>query len=85
MNPKKCKNVVAKILQYYAWINAICGFLISFVLITDSNEAAFIILPLVLVASFLIFALGEIIELLDKIARNSKEASANQSFVRYHN
>lgn len=66
------KNMVAKILQIYALVNAAAGAILMFVL-ADSLKwtVALIWFSLVLVVSFLIYAFGEIIELLTEIKLNT--------------
>ena len=66
------KNLVAKILQIYALINAVAGAVLMFI-IADSLEwtVAIIWFALALVVSFFIYAFGEIIELLTAIKINT--------------
>ena len=66
------KNLVAKIMQIYAIINAAAGAIVMF-LIADSLEwtVALIWFALVLVVSFFIYAFGEMIELLTEIKINT--------------
>ena len=68
MNPLKSHNIVAKILQVYAYVNAAAGMLLtlSLVAVWDAVAAA-IFFAISLVVNFLIFALGEIIDLLQTI------------------
>ena len=76
MNPLNCKNLVAKILQVYACINAVAGIILAiFIAAEMSGIVAFIFGALAIVVSFFIYALGEIIELLDQIKLNT---SGNQ-------
>ena len=76
MNPLNCKNLVAKILQVYAWLNAVSGIILAIFIASEmSGIIAFIFGALVIVVSFFIYALGEIIELLDQIKLNT---SGNQ-------
>ena len=76
MNPQNCKNIVAKILQYYAYLNAAGGVLLAFTL--GDGSLGILIFAIVLVASFFIYALGEIIELLNEIKLNSGFAATKQ-------
>ena len=70
------KNMVAKILQIYALVNAVAGAIMTFIL-ADSLEwtIALIWFALVLVVSFFIYAIGEIIELLTEIKLNTRGAA----------
>lgn len=69
------KNSVAKILQFYAFINAIAGFILMFI-IADSFDwmVAVLWLAMVVAVNFLIYAFGEIIELLAAIKDNTSGA-----------
>ena len=58
MNPFKSNNIVAKVLQVYAYLNA---------------AAVSIILATVLVVNFFIFALGEVIDLLQNLKDNTSK------------
>ena len=71
------KNLVAKILQIYALVNAVAGAVLMFI-IADSLEwtVAIIWFALALVVSFFIYAFGEIIELLTEIKINSSGSSS---------
>lgn len=70
------KNLVAKILQIYALINAAAGVILMFI-IADSLEwvVALVWFALVLVVSFFIYAFGEIIELLTEIKVNTSSST----------
>lgn len=72
MNPFKSNNIVAKVLQVYAYLNAAAGIILAILLIKEwgAMVAAFIF-ALVLVINFLIFALGEIIDLLQNLKENT--------------
>lgn len=72
MNPLKSNNIVAKIIQVYAYLNAIGG-TISALSIKDDvgGVIAFIWFAIVLVASFLLYAFGEVIDLLHEIKKNT--------------
>ena len=74
MNPLKSYNVVARIIQVYAYLNAIGG-AISALSIKDDvgGIIAFLWFAVVLVASFLLYAFGEVIDLLHEIKRNTSE------------
>lgn len=72
MNPLKSNNIVAKILQAYAYVNAASGLILALALNKELGAVlAWIMFALVLVASFLIFALGEIIDLLQNLRENT--------------
>ena len=75
MNPLKSKNVVAKILQVYAYLNTAAGLVVALQLNKKLGElgtvVAIYLFAAVLVASFLIFALGEIIDLLQNVKENT--------------
>ncbi len=72
MNPLKSNNIVAKILQVYAYVNAASGLLLALALNKELGALlAWIMFALTLVASFFIFALGEIIDLLQKLKENT--------------
>ena len=65
MNPMKSNNIVAKILQVYAYVNGVAGIILALLLVEDLGAlVAAIVFASVLVVNFLIFALGEIIDLL---------------------
>lgn len=73
MNTESPKNTVAVILHGYAWFNAFCG-IIAAILMAYADIKGLIIaveLAAILVASFLVYALGEIIELLHEIKLNT--------------
>ena len=77
MNPMKSNNIVAKILQVYAYVNAASGLILALALNKELGAVlAWIMFALVLVASFLIFALGEIIDLLQNLKENTKGGRA---------
>jgi len=72
MNPMKSNNIVAKILQVYAYVNAASGLILALALNKELGAVlAWIMFALVLVASFLVFALGEIIDLLQNLKENT--------------
>ena len=72
MNPMKSNNIVAKILQVYAYVNAASGLILALALNKELGAVlAWIMFALVLVASFLIYALGEIIDLLQNLKENT--------------
>lgn len=81
MNPLKSKNVVAKILQVYAYLNTAAGVIVALLLgkelgKLDTAVATYVAIyffAAVLVASFLIFALGEIIDLLQNVKENTSK------------
>ena len=60
MNPLKSNNIVARILQVYAYVNAAAGFILTLLINKELELDAVvlsIILASVLVVNFLIFAL----------------------------
>lgn len=74
MNPLKSNNIVAKILQVYAYVNAATGFILTLLINKELELDAVvlsIILASVLAVNFLIFALGEIIDLLQNLKDNA--------------
>ena len=77
MNPLKSKNIVAKILQVYAYLNTAAGLVVALQLNKKLGElgtvVAIYLFAAVLVASFLIFALGEIIDLLQNVKENTSK------------
>lgn len=76
MDPLKSDNLVAKILQVYAWLNALCGLVLAiFVQDRFSMYVAILFLAAVLFASFMLYAFGEIIDLLHEIKRNTGKAT----------
>lgn len=82
MNPLNTKNIVAKILQIYACVNAVGGVIIAFMLAENLDGiVAFMVFAIVLVSSFFIYALGEIIELLNEIKTNTKTSNEKVEVV----
>lgn len=72
MNPLKSNNIVAKILQVYAYLNAAAGLILALLLNKELGVVvAWFIFAAVLVASFFIFALGEVIDLLQNLNDNT--------------
>lgn len=72
MNPLKSNNIVAKILQVYAYVNGVAGIILALLLVEDLGAlVAAIVFASVLVVNFLIFALGEIIDLLQNLKENT--------------
>lgn len=77
MNPLKSHNIVAKILQVYAYVNGAAGMLLTLSLVEDWGAVvAAIFFASSLVVNFLIFALGEIIDLLQTIKENTNGTRA---------
>ncbi len=77
MNPLKSHNIVAKILQVYAYVNAAAGMILTLSLVAVWGAvAAAIFFAISLVVNFLIFALGEIIDLLQTIKENTNGTQA---------
>ena len=76
MNPFKSNNIVAKVLQVYAYLNAAAGFVLTLLLNEELDLGAVevsIILATVLVVNFFIFALGEVIDLLQNLKDNTSK------------
>ena len=76
MNPLKSHNIVAKILQVYAYVNGAAGIVLTLLLNKELRLGAVavsIILAAVLVVNFFIFALGEIIDLLQTLKENTRK------------
>ena len=72
MNPLKSNNIVAKILQVYAYVNAAAGLILALLLNKELGAVvAWFIFAAVLVASFFIFALGEVVDLLQNLNDNT--------------
>ena len=79
MNPLKSHNIVAKILQVYAYVNGAAGIVLTLLLNKELELGAVavsIILAAVLVVNFFIFALGEIIDLLQALKENTNGTQA---------
>lgn len=77
MNTISPKNTVAVILHVYGWLNAICGIIVAIMLAIEDVNPLIISAELaaILVASFLIYALGEIIALLHEIKLNTAKSA----------
>lgn len=76
----KKSNEVADILQTYAAINGIAGFGLMFYIASDFNWViASFYFAAVIVASFLIYAFGEVIKLLQQIKDNTSGMSESPS------
>lgn len=73
MNSTSPKNGVASALKVYALMNAFAGIVLAIVWAFDDVNSMIISIELaaILVASFLIYALGEIIDLLHAIKLNT--------------
>ena len=70
--------MVAKILEVYAWLNGECGLILSIILSElISGWLCFLFAGMVVVVSFLIYSLAEIIELLYQIKINTEKNSNN--------
>lgn len=80
MNPLKSHNIVAKILQVYAYVNGATGMILTLLLVSLVEDwgavVAAIFFASSLVVNFLIFALGEIIDLLQTIKENTNGTRA---------
>ena len=76
----KKSNKVADILQTYAALNGIAGFGLMFYIASDFNWViAIFFFAAVVVASFLIYAFGEVIKLLQQIKDNTSGMSEHPS------
>lgn len=76
MNPLNAKNLVAKIIQVYACLNAAAGAILALTYAEDvGGIIAFLIFAMILVVSFLLYSLGEIVELLHQIKENTAKAN----------
>lgn len=72
----KKSNEVADILQTYAAINGIAGFGLMFYIASDFNWViAVLYFAAIVVVSFLIYAFGEVIKLLQQIRDNTSGMS----------
>ena len=80
MNPLKSNNIVARILQVYAYLNTAAGVIVALLLGKELGElgtvVAIYLFAAGLVASILIFALGEIIDLLQTLKENTNGTRA---------
>lgn len=77
MNPLKSHNIVAKILQVYAYVNGAVEMILTLSLVEDWGAVvAAIFFASSLVVNFLIFALGEIIDLLQTLKENTNGTRA---------
>ena len=83
MNPMKSRNLVARILQVYAWVNAGAGAISALLVGTFLSDdlhlyetgwviAAFYFAAVIL-SSFLLYAFGEVIDLLHEIRSNTSK------------
>jgi len=76
MNSVSPKNTVAVILHGYAWFNAFCGIIAILMAFADISGMLIVVeLAAILVASFLVYALGEIIALLHEIKLNTAKSA----------
>ena len=76
----KESNEVADILQTYAAINGIAGFGLMFYIASDFNWViAVLYFAAIVVVSFLIYAFGEVIKLLQQIRDNTSGMSESPS------
>lgn len=72
MDPLKSNNIVAKILQVYAYLNVIAGCILAYFVACEQSELIGIVMfAVTLISSFFIYALGEIIDLLHRIKCNT--------------
>lgn len=74
---EETKNTVAKTLKIYSIINAIVVILASIIIAINTEEIIFFILGVALgiCVNFVIYAFGELIDLLDQIKENTKKAA----------
>ena len=72
MNPMKSDNIVAKVLQVYAYLNVLGGIYLATQI---GGDIGWIYFAAVLVVSFLLFAFGEVIDLLQQIKANTNQAA----------
>ena len=78
MNPLKSRNTVATIIQVYAYLNVIAGAILSFIAADEvSGIVAVLFFAAVLFVSFMLYAFGEIIALLQDIKNNTYEPNEN--------
>ena len=76
----KKSNEVADILQTYAAINGIAGFGLMFYIASDFNWViAVLYFAAIVVVSFLIYAFGDVIKLLQQIRDNTSGMSESPS------
>lgn len=77
MSSTSPRNTVAVILHGYAWLNAICGIIVAMIMAFEDVNGLIITVELaaILVASFLVYALGEIIALLHEIKLNTEKSA----------
>lgn len=77
MKPQKSNNTVATIIQVYAIYNAVGGLILAF---SVGEDARIFVFLLVLLASFLLYAFGEVIRLLHAIMLNTSKPGENEGF-----
>ena len=66
------ENKVARILKTYGILNGICALIIGIIMMSDYDGfIGIIVFAAGLVASFLIYAFGEVVQLLHDIRRNT--------------
>lgn len=79
MKPSKSRNVVAETLQGYACLNAFAGLIMAFFIADDlGTGVAVLIFTMSLLASFLLYAFGEVIKLLHEIKLNTSKSTENE-------
>lgn len=76
MKPSKSNNTVAAILQGYAIVNALAGLILAFAI----EDFGILVFLLTLLASFLLYAFGEVIRLLHVIMLNTSKPDENEGF-----
>lgn len=78
MKPQKSENTVAALIKVYACLNAAAGVIATFVLANELRwnvPFTIVFLIIALMASLLIYAIGEVIQLLHEIRNNTSKSS----------
>ena len=71
------KNSVANILKNYSYINGAVGIILALILWEELEILSILIISMVIFINFLIYALGEVIELLYQIKINTGKTCDN--------
>lgn len=72
-------NTVADVLKGYGILNAVAGVIVGLVLLSkESTLVGIVFIAIVLVASFGIYAFGEVVELLHQIKMNTTVNSLSE-------
>lgn len=68
-------NTVASILKGYAWLNAFAGVIASFYMMQERIDGIFVffVFVAILISSFVIYAVGEVVQILHEIRENTAE------------